>query len=55
MAVGLSALSVGSALPPEDILVLISARGCVNPKSIVLLEGFDKLEKINDMIGTKTA
>jgi hypothetical protein len=39
MVVGLSASCPGCPLPPERFLVLISARGWVNPGAIVQLEG----------------
>jgi hypothetical protein len=44
MAVRLSALSAGHTLPPEIFLVLISVRGSVDPKAIVLLERLDQLK-----------
>jgi hypothetical protein len=45
MAVRLSALRAGHILPPGRFLVLISARGWVDLKAIVQLEGVGKLKK----------
>jgi hypothetical protein len=44
MAVRLSALCAGRALPPGRFLVLISVRGCVDPRAIVQLEGLGQLK-----------
>jgi hypothetical protein len=56
MAVRLSVLRVGRALhpPPGRFLVLISVRGTVKSRDIVRLEGLDKLENFNDIIGNRT-
>jgi hypothetical protein len=45
MAARLSALYAGHFLPPGRFLVLISVRGCVEPRAIVQLEGLGKLKK----------
>jgi hypothetical protein len=45
MAVRLSALRAGRFLPTGRFLVLISVRGCVDPRVIMRLEGLSKLKK----------
>jgi hypothetical protein len=54
MAVRLSALSASWPLPPRRFLVLISVRGWVDPRAIVLLEGLGKLKKSSNFIGNRT-
>jgi hypothetical protein len=44
MAVRLSALCASRPLPPGTFLVLISVRGSVDPRAIVLLEGLGQLK-----------
>jgi hypothetical protein len=44
MAVMLSALIAGYPLPIRKIPVLISVRGCVDPRAIMRLEGLGKLK-----------
>jgi hypothetical protein len=44
MAMRLSALRASRPLPPGRFLVLISARGCVEPRAIVRLEGLGQLK-----------
>jgi hypothetical protein len=44
MAVRLSVSHAGCSLPPGRFLVLISVRGCVDPRAIVRLEGLGQLE-----------
>jgi hypothetical protein len=44
MAVWLSALRTGCALPLGRFLVLISVRGCEDPKAILWLERLSQLE-----------
>jgi hypothetical protein len=44
MAVRLSALRAGRPLPPGGFLVLVSIRGCVDPRAIVRLKGLGKLK-----------
>jgi hypothetical protein len=47
-------LTAGCPLPPGRFLVLISARGWVDPRTIVWLEGLRKLKKSNDHNGNRT-
>jgi hypothetical protein len=58
MAVRLSALRTDRALLLRNIIfllmVLISIRGWVIPRAMVQLEGLGKLQKFNDLIGTRT-
>jgi hypothetical protein len=51
MAVTLSTLPAGCPLPPWRFLVLISVRGWVDPRAIVLLEGLGQLKKSKNLIG----
>jgi hypothetical protein len=46
MAIRLSALSAGSALPPERLRILISVTGWVKPRAVVWQEGLGKLKEI---------
>jgi hypothetical protein len=41
-------------LPPGRLLVLLSTRGLVDPRTIVRLEKSGYLKKSNDLIGNRT-
>jgi hypothetical protein len=55
MEVRLSALRAGRPLPPGRFLILISVRGRVDLRAIVLLEGLGKLENPMTSSGTEPA
>jgi hypothetical protein len=50
MTVRLSALHAGRSLPPRNILVLISLRGRVDPRTIIRLEGLGSRRRLEDNI-----
>jgi hypothetical protein len=54
-AVRLSALRAGHPLTPGRFLVLISGRGCVDPRAIVRLEGLDQLKYLTNSSGIEPA
>jgi hypothetical protein len=54
MTVRLSALRAGRALPQKYLLVLISVKSWVHPRTIELLEGLGKLRKFIHLIGSRT-
>jgi hypothetical protein len=45
MAVRLLALGAGRSLLPRRFLILVSFRGCVNPRAVVRLERLGKFKK----------
>jgi hypothetical protein len=55
MAMRLSALGAGRPLPPGRVLVLLSVRGYVNPRAIVLLEELGQLKIPITSFGFETA
>jgi hypothetical protein len=55
MAVKLSALRPGRSLPPGRFLVLISARGRVDPKATLRLEGLGQLKNQMTSSGIESA
>jgi hypothetical protein len=55
MAVRLSAFCAGRPLPPGRFLVLTSVKGCVDPRTIVLLEGLGQLKNPMTQAGIEPA
>jgi hypothetical protein len=55
MAVRLSALRAGRPLPPGKFLILISLRGLVDHRAIVLLEGLGQLKNPMTSLGIESA
>jgi hypothetical protein len=53
MAVRLSALRAGHALPRENLPVVVSVRDWVNIRAMVRLEGLRKFKKNYYLIGTR--
>jgi hypothetical protein len=46
MAARLSALRAGRFLPPGRFLIVISVKGCVDPRAIVQLEALGKIKNL---------
>jgi hypothetical protein len=55
MAVRFAALRASCPIPGGSLLVLISDRGCVEPRVIVRLEGLGKFKNPMTSLGIETA
>jgi hypothetical protein len=55
MVVRLSAIRAGRPLPPGRFLVVISIRGCVDPRDIMRLEGSGQLKNPVTSLGIEPA